>query len=401
MEDEKVGTPLSDVGKLIFAIAFADARNFRKYYYNQNEILYLNYPAEGNRFFSENSITKINPLHLAKMSLDLWYGIREQGSSHPNTFMNRYENALWIYYYIANKIGQTNPIDLDYSALAKERLFTEIDWDWDWMHFENEKDEMIKAGIRPIDIELFDAANLRNRALVLDLLDKGANPYVNLYDDDWEYLGTSFSILDYGNVFENHNSFGKWFHQYWSAKPPILSDEEIENRKDPYWGALFEYEKYKHPALDYDLFHEEDVEPLLCSLLVGASAEVFKQLLMDRSKHPKPENPNLPPHEPRWSPPLRDFSKEVEEPEPEPRFKPLTFTFARPLDQMWEEALQKAALEIEAKEKRAKEKQRPGYVPYTQPDLSYNDIIARERKARATRIEKKLLKSRKGQKGNE
>jgi hypothetical protein len=333
MQSEK--SLLSPVGKLLITIAFADSNRFLGYYRSQSHILFLHSARGAQLYFSDHNFEKVSLLHIAKMSLDLWSSLRERVEILPFQMEDRYQHALWIYDYIAVTTGQTEPFELDYASLSRQPPFNHIEWEWEWLNFEKERPAMVAAGIREIDIQLYNAVLLRQRELVLDLLKKGANPYVNLQDDEQVYLGTLFDHLQMEEILEDHHDFRGWLVNYYMAKRPPLSDEEREARKDPYWAGLHEAEDHYHPALDWNnLLFEEDVEPILQALFVGASAEVMKQLCIDNSQHPQPENPVLAPHQPAFRQP------EAEEPEiPKPERKPVTITFGPEVVRQWEESL--------------------------------------------------------------
>lgn len=350
----KEKSQLSQVGKLIITIAFADSKGFLRYFNSESHIFFL-YSARGaQQYFSDKNFEKVSLLHMAKMSLDLWSSVRDSVKILPFQMEDRYQHALWIYDHISVFTGETAPYELDYAALAKEPPYNG-EWEWEWINFEDERPEMIEAGIREIDIDLYNAALLRRREPVLDLLKKGANPYVNLYDDDSIYLGALFNHLDYDDVFDNDHDFRRWIINYYRAERPPLSEEELEARKDPYWGGILEVENYYHPALDWNnLFFEEDVQPILQALIKGASAAVLKQMCLNNSQHPQPVNPRLAPHQPSYSKPK---AKEPEKPKPER--KPVTVTFPPEVVQQWEESIAKGLARAAKYEAWKKSREKP------------------------------------------
>lgn len=353
MEQEK--SPLSQVGKLIITIAFADNNRFLRYFNSESHILFLHSGRGAQRYFSDKNFEKISLLHLAKMSLDLWSSLRNTGLILPFSPEDRFHAALWIYDHISVTTGDTAPYELDYAALAKQPPFSQLEWDWEWANFEDERPEMISSGIREIDIDLYNAALLRQRDLVLELLKRGANAYVNLHDDGSAHLGTLFDQFHHEDIFEDDHNFKRWIISYFTAQRPPLSEEELEARKEPYWGGLHETENYYHPALDWNnLFFEEDVQPILEALLIGASGVVFKQLCLDNSQHPEPEKPMLAPHQPSYSKPK---AKEPEKLKPER--KPVTVTFSPEVVQQWEESFAKGLARATKYEEWKKSREKP------------------------------------------
>ena len=338
--------PMSTGAKLILTICFADYNYFRTLY-NGVPFVYLN-GAPGENYLLSDNITKIELFPIARMA-NLLFGFEEKHlKTSPITGSQLLQNSQKILEQISKDLPEKSPDQLSFMALQHKEEFGNIN-NWDWDFFEDEYDDMVKAGISSLDIDLFHYAHRRDIEKTVEALRLGANPYINLYDDCETYYGTIISHLYGDDLFGPKNRFGGYLRSYYEKQVSLLTKKEWDDteRYNMYKGMI-DHNTYQNPALEDGTMAEKNVARILYDLLVACSAGVMLQIIKKNCIF-TPVRGKIPPHTPAYS--------TVSEPKPEPEPKsvkpPVTFTLAINLEKVWQESLEKSALAIIEKERRS------------------------------------------------
>ena len=334
---------MSEGAKLILTICFADY-NYFIMLYKEVPFVYMNNAPGENYLLSEN-VTKVELFPIAKMA-NLFFGFeKKQLKTQPQEGSQLFQNSQKILEQISKDLPEKGPDQLDFMALLDKKEFGTFN-PWDWDFFEEEYEDMVKAGISSLDIDLFHYARRRDIEKTVAALRQGANPYVNLYDDSEMYYGAIIMDLYEDDMFDPTNSFGYYLRSYYEKQAPLLTKEgwdEIE-RYNLYKGMI-DHNTYQNPALEDETIKEEKVERILYGLILASSAGVMLEVIEKNCLYPPIEGP-LPPHTPAYS--------KISEPEPQPKPEslPVTLTLKINLEKLLQENLEKSAAAYIEKERK-------------------------------------------------
>jgi len=306
----KTQTRLTAAGRMLISIVFADYEVFKAEYSGGIYVVRFAKKEEGTVYFAKD-IKHEEFLSLATLSLRFWE-IRKDNQGLKHHYAKQlYKNAERILDTIEKENNLESYKPYDSSWLAE--TLAEQQFQFDGYDLENEQTQaMIKAGIREIDIQLYNAAWGRRYKETKRLLKEGANPFVNFDDSEGVYMGSIFAQLVNERPDGAINPFFKMVDEYYAYRKPVRHENDPPDLSEKVILARAK-ELYSPGNGGVNLYGEENWQHLLARFYQAITSDIFHRLLRKESQYAIPTEPVLPPFTPPCSQAYFSFHKPKEE----------------------------------------------------------------------------------------
>ncbi|HSH51565.1 MAG TPA: hypothetical protein VK982_07565 [Bacteroidales bacterium] len=198
--------------QIFFSAYFSEPKNLNQLIQSKNDSL-LSIPIPYDQWYWHPQKTiEFNVFEILRMNMEIWSYSKEK-KDHAKQYYAHTQECIKI---INNKFGSDNKIpEINYFKFYK--LLWALGEDEEW--YEGEFNELLASGANEIDIHLYNCAQKRNTQKVLELLKKGANPYIQ-FEDEKQYKNSlildslitelSFQATHYNLIFDYYLQHGSY-----------------------------------------------------------------------------------------------------------------------------------------------------------------------------------------------